>query len=139
MSKQSVPEQDHVSRYCSPKQIDAGTIQASAFILRETEEFLSVNWLEKLCPLNRNGQIEALRNTFRKKYSLRPNGKFVVLNVGAICNKIRAETTDNRELQVTYQPKPEDNSHCSISNLKHDDVLIAELIVETIDESYPAI
>lgn len=30
MSEELVPDQDHVARYCRPKQIDAGKIQPSA-------------------------------------------------------------------------------------------------------------
>jgi hypothetical protein len=62
-----IPDTDHVSRYCSPKQIVMGTIQASAFILRQNEEYLSVNWLEKLCRTNRDDQIKELRLSFKKK------------------------------------------------------------------------
>lgn len=139
MNGSLVPEQDHVVRYCKPKQIDAGKIQPSAFILRENEKSLSVNWLEKLCRTNRSEQIEALRNIFRQKaFNVKTNARFAVLNVGNIRNKVRTETVDHRELKLTHEPSENDQSHSGIYNLHPDNMLIAELIIETIHEDYPA-
>lgn len=139
MSEELVPDQDHVARYCRPKQIDAGKIQPSAFILRENEEYLSVNWLENLCKSDRNDQIEALRNAFQQKqFTVKASAQFAILNVGIIRDKVREETVDKRDLQVAHKSSTTDPSHCGIYNLKPDNMLIAELIIETIRETCPA-
>lgn len=48
MKGDTIPDQHHTARYCRPKQVPYGQIQATAFMLRKDEGSLSVNWLEFL-------------------------------------------------------------------------------------------
>ena len=48
MKGEAIPDSDHVGRYCGARTVDNGEISAAAFMLRNTEEYLSVNWLEEL-------------------------------------------------------------------------------------------
>ncbi len=48
------------------------------------------------------------------------------------------ESPDGRNLEVLHDPLMNDPSHSGIYNLKQDDELIAELILETVRESYSA-
>ena len=43
MKGDTIPDQNHIARLCRPKQVPEGQIQATAFMLRADEEFLSVN------------------------------------------------------------------------------------------------
>ena len=45
MTGDSLPDADHVSRYCSPGRIEDGLPAAAAFELRPQDQYLSVNWL----------------------------------------------------------------------------------------------
>ena len=40
MKGDTIPEQDHIARYCRPSQVEDGQIQATAFMLRVDEESL---------------------------------------------------------------------------------------------------
>ena len=42
MKGETIPDQNHIARFCRPMQVDEGQIQAAAFMLRADEESLSV-------------------------------------------------------------------------------------------------
>ncbi len=69
--------------------------------------------------------------------------KIAVLNVGQVYEKVLIESPDGRKLEILHDPildklEIKDPSHSGIYNLKQDDELIAELILETIRETNPA-
>lgn len=149
MKDDTILDQDHVARHCSPTQAPDGQIQPAAFMLRPKEEYLSVNWLEFL----NSSRIEAI-NELRQLYSRKfkrvgASAKIAVLNVGVICEKVRTETPNNQELKVLHYPAllvddptllVDDLSHSGIYNLNENNHLIAELIVEVLsdDDTYSA-
>ena len=139
MKGDEIPDQDHIARYCKSTQAPGGVIQASAFVLREHEGSLSVNWLEFLnCP-NRESEIAQLRNVYSAKLNrVAANAKIAVLKVGEIRQKVLMESHDRRNLKVLHNPEVNDPSHSEIYNLKPDYELIAELILQTGLEVYPA-
>ena len=61
-----------------------------------------------------------------------------ILNVGKVMNMVFNESTDRRDIDILHDPQDDDPSHSGIYNLKHDDELIAEIIVESIIETYSA-
>jgi DNA polymerase III delta prime subunit len=138
-----IPDEDHVTRFCQRSRISKNGIpQATAFMLRENEIGLSVNWLEIFALSNRQEEINRIRQvyaTYMKK--IRPDEKITVLNVGTFKRKVQQETEDNRALMVISDPTnlndPID-SHCEILNMRPNQEIIAELIRETILEIYPA-
>lgn len=139
MKGDTIPYQHHIARLCNPKHIDDGFIQATAFMLRASEESLSVNWLEFLNCLNRMNEIAELRNIYSRKFAkVGTSAKIAILSVGEVCKKVLRESSDQRNLKVFHDPEINDPSHSGIYNLKHDDELIAELILETVRETYPA-
>jgi len=139
MKGDTVPDQHHIARLCNPKHIDNGFIQATAFMLRVSEESLSVNWLEFLNCLSRKREIAELRNIYSKKFTkVGGRAQIAVLNVGEIREKVLTESPDRRNLKVLHDPEVNDPSHSGIYNLKQDDELIAEMILETVRETYPA-
>ena len=63
------------------------------------------------------------------------------INVGEVRERVITETEDRRNLEILHDPiedDPPDPSHSEIYNLKQADEMIAELILETVQEVYPA-
>ncbi|MDE2216446.1 MAG: hypothetical protein KGJ87_04695 [Planctomycetota bacterium] len=140
MRGDTIPDKNHIARYCKPTQAPDGQIQATAFMLRADEESLSVDWLEFLnCP-SRESEITKIRNIYSTRFrSVGASAKIAVLNVGEVREKVLKESQDRRNLEVLHNPEnPDDPSHSGIYNLKQDDEMIAELILETVHEAYSA-
>jgi len=134
-----IPDKDHISRYCAPKTIrEDGKIGASAFILRESEESLSVNWLEYLNCSSRESEIAEIRRVYSLKLNVKAKAKLAVLNVGKMSNKVKNESPDRRSLYALHEKENNDPSHSGIYNLKPDNESIANLIFKTILDSYSA-
>lgn len=138
MKGEKIPDQNHIARFCRPWQVHEEQIQATAFMLREGEEYLSVNWLEFLNCSNRENEITKLRTIYSETFTVGARAKIAVLNVGEVRKKVLTESPDGRNLEVLHDPAMNDPSHSGIYNLKQDDELIAELILETVHESYSA-
>lgn len=142
MKGDEIPAQHHIARYCKPTDIEDEQILATAFKLRVNDNSLSVNWLELLGHSSREKEIAELRRIYSAKLSLGARAQIAILNVGEVCNKVLTESPDGRNLEVLHDPefteKYSDPSHSGIYNLRQDDELIAELILETVLETYPA-
>jgi hypothetical protein len=135
-----IPDSDNIARLCMPKTAEDGIIQASAFILREDEPGLSVNWLEFLeCP-DRATEIVEMQRVYARKLTVGRSARIAILNVGEICELVYRETEDNRIIEVLHTPDElhNDPSHSEIMNLRPDNEFIAELIHEIILETHPA-
>jgi hypothetical protein len=138
MKGDKIPDQNHIARFCRPMQVADRQIQATAFMLRVGEESLSVNWLEFLNCSSRKSEIAELRKIYSSKLKVGSHAKIAVLNVGGVREKVLTESPDRRNLEVLHNPELDDPSHSGIYNLRQDDELIAELILETVHETYPA-
>ena len=144
MKGDKIPNYDHVARYCKPITVEDGQIQATAFMVRMGEESLSVNWLEFLNCSSRESEIAEIQNIYSTKLNVGARAKIAVLNVGEVRQKVLTESPDRRKLEVLHAPiendpsRKNDPSHSEISNLKQDDELIAELILELVRETYSA-
>jgi len=142
MKGDPLPDSNHIARYCKPTQAPNGQIQATAFMLRSGEESLSVNWFECLNCSSREHEISEIRNIYTSTFRrVGANAKIAVLNVGEVRGKVLKESEDRRNLEILHDPKedePSDPSHSGIYNLKPHDELIAELILETVLETYAA-
>jgi len=139
MKGTKIPDPDNIARFCKRTQVSDGQIQATAFMLRNNETGLSVNWLECLNCSNREREIDELRNIYlRKNLNVKIGSKIAILNVGEVREKVRSESTDPKNLEVFHDPSPVDPCHSEIVNLKPDDEEIAELILLTVRETYLA-
>jgi len=139
MKGDTIPDQHHIARYCRPKQVPYGQIQATAFMLRKDEGSLSVNWLEFFKCSSRKIEIDELRSTYFRKFKVGAGAKIAILNISEVREKVLTESPDRRNLKVLHDPEAYDPSHSGIYNLRHDDeIIIAELILETVRETYPA-
>lgn len=139
MKGQAIPDSDHVGRYCKASTVENGEISAAAFMMRETEEYLSVNWLEVLKSPSRASQIRDLQELYTKKLKVGATARIAILNVGTLRSKVERESPDSRLLRVLHEPQePDDPSHAGIYEIPHDDEIIAELIAQVVLEKYPA-
>lgn len=132
-----IPNEEHIARFCRPSHVSNGEVQATAFMVRQIEDSLSVNWLEFLNCSNRSEEIAEIRKIYSKKLKVGQNTKIAVLNVGEVCGKVLTESPDSRVLKVLHNPSGSDQSHSGIYNYGSDDELIAELILETVGNLYP--
>jgi hypothetical protein len=141
MKGDKIPDPDHIARFCRPMQASDGQIQATAFMLRSDEEYLSVNWLEYFNCSRRDHEITEIRNVYSEKLNVGARAKIAILNVGEVREKVLTESPDKRNIEVLHEPienDVHDPSHSGIYNLKQDNELIAELILETVHEVHPA-
>ena len=138
MKGDTIADPHHIARLCNPKHIDEEVIQATAFRLRVGEENLSVDWLEFLNCSSRGNEITKLRHIYSGKFKVPTRARVGVLNVGQMRDKVRQESPDRRNLNVLHNPKDNDPAHSGIYDLKQDDEMIAELILESVLETYSA-
>ena len=109
-----LPDDDHFARYCSPLRIDSNELPTpAAFELDENEDYLSVNWLEFHGLLDAEVSIECIREEFLSRdYTLRRNGRFVVLNVGEAKSGVYEQTKIS--LSIDRVPLPNNLSHAGV-------------------------
>ena len=142
MKGDKIPGQNNVARFCRPWQAPDGHVEATAFMVRPDESSLSVNWLEFLKCSNREKEIAELRKIYSLKFTVGSRARIAILNVGEVCEKVLKESPDGRNLEILHDPefteKYSDQSHSGIYNLRYDDELIAELLLETVREAHPA-
>jgi hypothetical protein len=139
MKGDNLPLQDHICRYCKATTLtEDGQITGTAFQLRQTEESLSVNWLEFLELVNRDLEIQEIRNVLGAKLKLGTSARIAVLSVGNIISYVHAQSPDSRVLKISHEPEEKDPSHSGVYGYQYEDQLIADLIAETIQEVYPA-
>ena len=80
MNNVKIPSDHHVARYIKATLVHGDYADGSAFILRENESGLSVNWLEAFNSNDLCFQLSEVRRLSRIRLST--NGKFAKLNVG---------------------------------------------------------
>ena len=80
MTGYNLPNDSHIVRYVKPSLIDDEIVDGSAFVLRNEEIGLSVNWLEAFGDDDHFIQLNEVRRVSRLRLST--NGRFAKLNVG---------------------------------------------------------
>ncbi|MGE5305412.1 MAG: hypothetical protein ACM3TN_19045 [Alphaproteobacteria bacterium] len=110
----------------------------TAFMLREAEEYLSVNWLEALRRSDRASQMRDLQELYARKLRVGANARIAILNVGIVRSKVERESQDRRVLRVLHDPETDDPSHSGIYDIPYDDDVVAELIAQVVLENHPA-
>jgi hypothetical protein len=136
-----LPISDHIARYCSKLRCDEnGKPTGTAFYLRPTDSYLSVDWLNILSG-SRQEQIEQVREVISKRLKISIFGRIAVLKIGSICDYVAKNTGDKRILKVLHHPDGEHcgPSHSGIHDMIIDMEIIADLIAEVIEETYPAV
>jgi len=136
MQGEHLPLQDHTARYCPGSRIaENGKPAPAAFHLRKGEPYLSVEWLEYLGQPGRPDEIRAVIEILSKKLRLGASARIAVLGVGAVCAHVRKET--GYSIRVLHEPEPDDPAHSGIHDTAADEMMIAELIAEAVEETHP--
>lgn len=108
MAVMMIADNHHVARYCKPATCKGGGISHEAFVPRKGESGLSVQWVERF-EGERQDQMERIRQEMTSTgYGLARNGRFAVLQVGAV----RKDATAN--LRVEHCPADNNPSHAEI-------------------------
>ncbi len=58
--------------------------------------------------------------------------------MGETISYVRTRSPDARNLSMLHEPEEDDPSHTGIYGFQYDDRLIADLIAEIVQETYPA-
>ena len=146
MSVDSLSNDHHVVRYVKPSLIDDDdSIDGSAFVLREEESGISVNWLEAFGHRDSLEAVQKIRNLSR--LNLSNNGSFVKLNVRATKDYLnRMSAKRGRIVTIDFIKSPleatekfkSDQSHAEITgvpNPREDElyaVFVGDLIAQCI-------
>ena len=138
MKGQAIPDSDHAARYCKASTVEHGEISATAFMLRETDEYLSVNWLEELTRSDRASQIRDLQDLYGRKLQVGAAARIAILNVGIARTIVERDSPNGRVLRVLHDPESDDPSHSGIYDIPYDDEIVAELIAQVVLENHPA-
>ncbi len=135
----TLPDKDHISRYCKPSTVESGRPMPAAFIPRKGEEYLSVNWLEYFDEPTLETAMDRVRAVFDKKgYRVSLNGRFAALNVGSA--KRAASEGAGITLSIDHIPLYDDPSHSGILGYTSDDLAVAVELVAllTYEDMHPA-
>ena len=112
---------------------------ASAFQLRDREEYLSTNWLEYFHSTDRDVQIADVRQTLLDKgRNVARSAYFAVLNVGVSIDRCRQ--TLNVEIRFINLGESGDPSHAGIYGLTEQPDQVALALAKSVSpaEVYPA-
>ena len=115
-SGDKLPSNDDIARYCKPSEYDLGANMplVGAFLRRQDEPDLSVNRLQFFQGANKSSAVDCIRAEVGTHYQLRPNGRFVVLNVGDVQSAAKQKGHD---VNIIFTPEPLRPSHSSIVDL----------------------
>ena len=108
-SGDQLPDSDHVSRWCRGRDVESGRPKLSAFYPRQSEDYLSFNWIEHFSP-DHETAVDKIRDSI--PLSVREGDRFVVLNVADVMESILAGGA--RSPSVRFCPKCNNPSHVAI-------------------------
>lgn len=134
MSGDQLPSEDHVARYCKPTWVDGDLPTVAAFENHNDAPHISVNWLEFFGVVGREEQVAKVRQAFNfKSYTLRRNGRFVVVNVGAATERVK--DTIKKGISFLHLPEDGDESHSGIFGYSSQDLAVALELRDLVSEA----
>ncbi len=114
-----MPDDDRVVRYARPTDVlDDGSLNCSAFMLRDGESGLSINWLDYFRDQPKSQQLDEIRRLSR--LTMRRNGRLAESNMWQTSEYVRRELEGLRfihtplDADTGYAPDP---SHSEIRGL----------------------
>ena len=135
----SIPDDEEVSRYCQPSHFDHRRDEPKvlAFTRRESEDDASANRLQyylRRAAKSREEAINFIRCEAKPHYKIKPNGRFLVVNVGAIK---KAAARGGHPLKVLYTPdhghgKPSHSSIYGVPSRLDDEIAAAVAMLRAI-------
>ncbi len=139
MRGELLPDDDHVVRYVRPGLIEGEEVTGDAFLRKERENALSINWLDYFRNQPKEQQLREVRRLFRLQVS--PNGRFAELTVGQTRQHLADELEALKFVEdpLTADPEnghDEDLSHALIEGLPDPNQTpeLAEMIGDMIAE-----
>jgi hypothetical protein len=135
---ESLPNSDHVLRYCKPTTVAEGVVQASAFELRvdehgTEEEYLSVFWMEHIHPNDHDLQVAGVLS--QSPISLKKNGRLAKLNVGTSKHLVNTKTDHTIDFQ--HEPNAPCACHAGIFGLSPNSLVVHGLLAQCVQEPLP--
>lgn len=142
MKGDDIPGEHHLTHYCGFAQIheDDGTIDGSAFIPREGEESVSLNWMEYFSRLSEDQQLAEIRLVLTSKMRrIGAQAVLAILNARTTCDQA---VKKSRKISVKHDPLVpppyDDPSHSGIYGLTIKDDVLGELIAQSVLRTVPA-
>ena len=127
MTGDPLPDEHHVLRYCPPSKIDDDGLPAvEAFLPRESDNFLSTNWMEYFNEGEVGDVIAQVLVVLRKKLTIKGKGKLARLNVGEAKSAARAAGYGN--VNIEERPEKGDLSHAGIVGYAHAQLDVAAVL-----------
>jgi hypothetical protein len=126
-----LPDTNHVARHVQPGALDEDQRPGpAAFQPRETEPYLSVQWVEHFGSISdRETVIPLVRQALGRQRTIRKSHKIAVLNIGE--SKRHVTKNSDRRIRFEHLPiEPDDLGHAGIFGI--DSLYIAELLTEKI-------
>ena len=111
-----------------------------AFLVREGEDYLSVNWLEYFQEPDLSTAVQRVREAFRAKgFRLGRRGAFAIIMVGDAKKAIREQS--GNLLRFEYAPSHDDASHAAIYGYTARDLVVAAELAALVGprDVYPAV
>lgn len=129
-----VPNIDYIVRYCSPSTIENDRIVQAAFDIRNDEEYISGVYIPN--KINVNVGLEQVKSILaQKKFRVRPNGRFVVFNIGII--KSYVYKLSGIKISI-FHVSPSDPTHAGIfptdANNLHNRQVLMDNIAHALSE-----
>lgn len=136
MNGDILPEGDSVVRLCGGSHLDpdTGVPGPGAFMLREGESYLSVNWLEYFQQCDHEGRMLEVRRVLASKRSVGRTARLALLNIGGAIKIVGGDPL----LTFTHEPISSeftnDPSHSAINNVQGYEQLVAERLSQAVIE-----
>lgn len=129
----ALPDADHVARYCKPSTFIDDELTLAAFLLRPSESYLSVNWLESLNGADQAARLATLKVEIANAgYQVAKSGKYAILNVGTTRQMVHERSPDQRWIRVTQETAGFPFYHAGIHDTATDEMLVAQAILDSI-------
>lgn len=127
MTGDPLPDEHHVLRYCPPSKIDDDGLPAvEAFLPRETDNFLSTNWMEYFNEAEVDDVVAQVLVVLRKKLTIKRKGQLAQLNVSDARCAARAAGYGN--VNIEERPENGDPSHAGIVGYSHAQLDVAAVL-----------
>lgn len=134
MTGNFIPDGDSVVRLCGGSHLDpdTGSPGPGAFMLREGEDYLSVNWLEYFKGYDHQDALLEIRRVLATKRTIGKTARLALLNVGGVKQTIVMDPP----LTFTHEPiitaLINDSSHSAINNIQGCEQLVAEALSQAV-------
>lgn len=79
-----------------------------------------------------------MQKRYNSKFNLHKKDRIAICKVEKTCKMVIEGTDDRRCLTATHEPEPDDDSHSGLWGFSLEDILIGELICQSVIRDFPA-